>query len=149
MTLEEKIQKDLMDATKNKDNCRMETLRLVKTEISKVKTAPNSKGVLTDDDVLKIMQKMQKERQETSEIYKANGRNDLAEKELSELNIISEYLPQKLSEDEVEKIVKEIIVNLNASTIKDMGKVMKEASTIIGCRSDGKTISSIVKKCLS
>lgn len=150
MKLEELIQSDLLAATKEKNTVKVETLRLVKTEIMKAKTAPGFKeDEFNDDSVLKIMQKMCKEREETAEIYFANGREDLANKELSEKNIISEYLPKQATNEEVEAIVKSIICEVGASSIKDMGKVMKLATAELGSRSDGKTISTIVKECLN
>lgn len=150
MKLEELIQSDLLAATKEKNTVKVETLRLVKTEIMKAKTAPGFKeDEFNDDSVLKIMQKMCKEREETAEIYLANGREDLANKELGEKNIISEYLPKQATNEEVEAIVKSIICEVGANSIKDMGKVMKLATAELGSRSDGKTISTIVKNCLS
>lgn len=150
MKLEELIQSDLLSATKEKNTVKVETLRLVKTEIMKAKTAPGFKeDEFNDDSVLKIMQKMCKEREETAEIYLANGREDLANKELGEKNIISEYLPKQATNEEVEAIVKSIICEVGANSIKDMGKVMKLATAELGSRSDGKTISTIVKNCLS
>lgn len=150
MNLEELIQADLVKATKEKDTVKVETLRLVKTEISKEKTKPGSDASkFGNEEVEKIMQKMRKEREETSEIYLANGRNDLAEKELAEKKIISEYLPKQATSEEVESIVKSIICEIGATSIKDMGKVMKLATSELGSRSDGKTISEIVKKKLN
>lgn len=150
MNLEELIQADLVKATKEKDTVKVETLRLVKTEISKEKTKPGfDANKFGNEEVEKIMQKMCKEREETSEIYLANGRNDLAEKELAEKKIISEYLPKQATSEEVESIVKSIICEVGAKSIKDMGKVMKLATAELGSRSDGKTISEIVKKNLN
>lgn len=150
MNLEELIQVDLVKATKEKDAVKVETLRLVKTEISKEKTKPGfDASKFGNEEVEKIMQKMCKEREETSEIYLNNGRNDLAEKELAEKKIISEYLPKQATPEEVESIVKSIICEVGAKSIKDMGKVMKLATTELGSRSDGKTISEIVKKNLN
>lgn len=149
MTLEEKIQNELLSATKEKNTQKVETLRLVKSEILKAKTAPGFNGVLTDTDVEKIMQKMCKERTETAEIYIANGREDLANKELGEKNIISKYLPKQATEEEVLNIVSDIIKETGATSMKDMGKVMKLANAKLGSRSDGKTISTIVKYCLN
>ena len=150
MNLEELIQADLVKATKEKDTVKVETLRLVKTEISKEKTKPGfDASKFGNEEVEKIMQKMCKEREETSEIYLANGRNDLAEKELDEKKIISEYLPKQATAEEVESVVKSIICEVGAKSIKDMGKVMKLATAELGSRSDGKTISEIVKKNLN
>lgn len=149
MNLEEIVQADLLESIKAKENEKTEALRAIKTEITKAKTAPGFSGTLNDADVQKIMQKMCKERDESAEIYKNNGREDLANKELTEKKYISDYLPKQASEKEVEAIVKSIICELGAKSMKDMGKVMKIASDELGCKSDGKTISGIVKKCLN
>lgn len=149
MSLEEKLQADLYEAMKAQDDERTAALRAVKAEILKAKTAPGFSGTLTDNDIIKIMQKMCKEREESAEIYNSNDRSDLAEVELSEKKIISAYLPKQASEAEVEAIVKSIICELGANSIKDMGKVMNAAKAELGGRSDGKTISDIVKRNLN
>lgn len=149
MTLEERIQNELLSATKEKNTQKVETLRLVKTEIQKARTAPGFKAEEFNDSAVEaILQKMCKERTETAEIYIANGREDLADKELGEKNIISEYLPKQATEEEVLNIVSDIIKETGATSMKDMGKVMKLANVKLGSRSDGKTISTIVKSCL-
>lgn len=149
MTLEERIQNELLSATKEKNTQKVETLRLVKTEIQKARTAPGFKAEEFNDSAVEaILQKMCKERTETAEIYIANGREDLANKELGEKNIISEYLPKQATEEEVLNIVSDIIKETGATSMKDMGKVMKLANAKLGSRSDGKTISTIVKSCL-
>lgn len=150
MGLEEKIQNDLIEATKKKNNMIVETLRLVKTEIQKAKTSSGfDKDNFNDTSIEKIMQKMVKEREESAELYSSNGRNDLAEKEIAEKNIINNYLPKQATEKEVEAIVKSIICEIGAKSMKDMGNVMKIATSELGSRSDGKTISTIVKNCLN
>lgn len=147
MKLEELIQNDLVSATKEKDMEKVETLRLVKSEIMKARTASGFDESKFDDNAIqKIMQKMCKEREETAEVYANNGREDLANKELAEKKIISCYLPKQASEKEVEAIVKSVICELGANSMKDMGKVIKAVSTELGSRSDGKTISEIVKR---
>lgn len=149
MTLEERIQNELLSATKEKNTQKVETLRLVKTEIQKARTAPGFDAEKFNDAAVEaILQKMCKERTETAEIYTANGREDLANKELAEKNIISEYLPKQATEKEVIEIVSDIIAETGATSMKDMGKVMKLATAKLGSRSDGKTISTIVKACL-
>jgi len=150
MSLEEIIQNDLLNATKEKDTSKVDALRLVKSEIMKARTAPGfDESKFNDEAVMKILQKMCKEREESSEIYKSNNREDLAEKELSEKKIISNYLPRQASEKEVEAVVKSIICELGAKSMKDMGRVIKIVSNELGSRSDGKTISEIVKNALS
>jgi uncharacterized protein YqeY len=151
--MEEKIQKDIMSAMKEKDEVRLTALRAVKTAIMQTKTSPNFKGNrdanLPDADVLKIMQKLAKEREESYNIYVTAGRNDLADKEYKEMLIIKEYLPKPLTEEELNTIVKETIEEMGASTMKDMGRVMGMVSQKTNGRADGKVVSMIVKKLLS
>ena len=148
MSLEERIQNDLLAATKEKDVEKVEALRLVKSEILKAKTAPGFNGALTDPDVEKIMQKMCKEREDSASIYNDANRQDLVDKELAEIRVISEYLPKQADISEVTEIVKRAISELGATTMKDMGPVIKKVSSELGSRSDGKTISGIVRKLL-
>lgn len=149
MRLEEIIQQDLITAMKEKDELKVSTLKLIKTEILNAKKAPGFDESKFDDDAVKnIMRDMCKERDKTSEIAMSNGRAEFAEKELAEKKIISNYLPKQATEEEVEAIVKSIICELGASSMKDMGKVMTVAKTELGDKSDGKTISTIVKNCL-
>ena len=151
--MENRIQKDIMFAMKEKDEVRLNALRAVKTAIMQTKTSSNFKGdrdsLLSDADVIKIMQKMVKERMESFEIYKSAGREDLAAKEESEANIIKEYLPQPLSEDELTIIVTDAIKEVGATSIKEMGKVIGVVSSKVNGRADGKAISTIVKKVLA
>jgi uncharacterized protein YqeY len=127
-------------------------LRDVKTAIMQYKTSSNFKGNrdenLSDNDIIKIMQKMVKERKETADVYKNAGRLELANKELSEANIIEGYLPKQLTENEVEVMVREAITEVNATSIKDMGKVIASVNSKANGRTDGKTISAIVKQIL-
>lgn len=150
MRLEEIIQQDLITAMKEKDELKVSTLKLIKTEILNAKKASGFDESKFDDDAVKnIMRDMCKERDKTSEIAMSNGRAEFAEKELAEKKIISNYLPKQATEKEVEAVVKSIICELGASSMKDMGKVMTAAKTELGDKSDGKTISTIVKNCLS
>lgn len=149
MNLEELIQADLVESMKSKDEEKTKALRAIKAEISKAKTAPGFSGELTDDSIIKIMQKMCKEREESAEIYNSNNREDLANIELNEKKYISAYLPKQASEKEVEAIVKSIICELGATSMKDMGKVMKNATNELGNRSDGKTIGEIARRLLN
>lgn len=149
MTLENTIQNDLMLAMKNKESVKLTTLRAVKTCITEKKTSPGFSGELTDADVIKIMQKMVKEREEVSEVYNANGRKELADKEIEEANVIKGYLPIQMSDEEINTIVKEIAEEVGATSMKDMGKVMGVASKKLSGRADGRKISEAVKKLLS
>ena len=149
MTLEERIQSELLTATKKQNTQKVETLRLVKTEIQKERTKSGFKeDEFNDSAVEAILQKMCKERTETAEIYASNGREDLANKELVEKKIISEYLPKQATIEEVKECVLSVIYETGASSMKEMGIVMKAVNAKLGSRSDGKTISTIVKNCL-
>jgi uncharacterized protein YqeY len=151
--MEKKIQNDIMSAMKSKDEITLKTLRGVKTAIMQYKTSSTFKGdrdaLLSDGEVIKIMQKLAKERKETAEVYKNAGRTELSEQELAEANIIEKYLPQAMSENEVEELVKASIVELGATSIKEMGLVIKDVNAKANGRTDGKTISTIVKRLLS
>lgn len=148
MRLEEKINEKLKAAMKSKDKISLESLRLIKSEILLLKTkSANSK--LNEDDELRLIQKMIKQRKDSANIYDSKGRNDLATSELNQIKIISQFLPKQLEESEIVDIVDKIIVDLNASGMKDMGKVMSLASQEMMGKADGKTISSIVKSKLS
>ncbi len=150
MALEDVIQRDLIAAMKEKDDLKISTLKLIKTEILNAKKAPGFDENKFDDDAVKnIMRDMCKERDKTSEIAMSNGRTEFAEKELAEKKIISNYLPKQATEKEVEAIVKSVICELGASSMKDMGKVMNAVKSELGDKSDGKTISTIVKICLN
>ena len=142
-----------MSAMKEKNETKLTALRAVKTAIMQTKTSSTFKGdresVLPDADVVKLMQKMVKEREEVAEIYTKNGRSELAEKEINEANIIKSYLPQPLTIEEVEALVTDAIKETGASSMKDMGKVISVVNAKANGRTDGKTISTIVKKILS
>ena len=151
--MEKKIQNDIMNAMKSKDEVTLKTLRGVKTAIMQYKTSSTFKGdrdaLLPDGEVIKIMQKLAKERKETAEVYKNAGRTELSEQELAEANIIEQYLPKAMSESEVEELVKASIAELGATSMKEMGLVIKDVNAKANGRTDGKTISTIVKRLLS
>ena len=151
--MEKKIQSDIMNAMKSKDEITLKTLRGVKTAIMQYKTSSTFKGdrdaLLPDGEVIKIMQKLAKERKETAEVYKNAGRIELAEQEKAEANIIEQYLPQAMSESEVEELVKASIAELGVTSMKEMGLVIKDVNSKANGRTDGKTISTIVKRLLS
>ena len=151
--MENRIQTDIMAAMKAKDEVALTTLRGIKTAIMQYKTSSNFKGDrdsnLSDSEVIKIMQKLAKERKETAEVYKSAGRTELAEKELAEANIIDSYLPKAMTESEVEEMVKTVIAEVGATSMKEMGLVIKNVNAKANGRTDGKTISTIVKRLLS
>jgi uncharacterized protein YqeY len=149
MALFDKINEDIKAAMKARDKVRLETLRNIKKVFLEAKTAPGSDGELSDDAALKIIQKLAKQGKETAETYTNNNRQDLADEELAQVKVLEEYLPKQLTESEIEAIVKEIITETNASSMKEMGKVMGIASKKMAGQADGKIISGIVKKLLS
>lgn len=148
MTLEERIQKDLVSAMKNRQENALAALRSIKTAIQNEKTN-GTYHELTDADVVGLIQKLVKQRKESMDIYSQAGRNDLADKEQKEMFVLMEYVPKQLTEEEVEEKVKSIIAETGASSMKDMGKVMGLATQRMKGLAEGKTISQIVKNLLS
>lgn len=149
MTLFDQISEDIKAAMKARDKVRLETLRNIKKVFLEAKTAPGANDTLEDADALKILQKLAKQGRETAQTYIDNNRQDLADEELAQAKVIEEYLPKPLSEEEIEKEVKDIIAQTGAQGMKDMGKVMVMASKKMAGRADGRAISTIVKKLLA
>ena len=149
MTLSDQISEDIKAAMKARDKVRLETLRNIKKVFLEAKTAPGANDTLEDADALKILQKLAKQGRETAQTYIDNNRQDLADEELAQAKVIEEYLPKPLSEEEIEKEVKDIIAQTGAQGMKDMGKVMGMASKKMAGRADGRAISTIVKKLLA
>ena len=146
MSLLKKIDNDIKFAMKSKDALSLESLRAVKSSILLFKTKSGSSTDLSDQDEIKILQKLVKQRKDSAEIYKNQNRLELCDTELNQARIIESYLPKQLSLSEVSIIIDKIIIKLNASSMKDMGKVMGLASKELSGKSDGKTISEIVRK---
>lgn len=149
MTLFDQISEDIKAAMKARDKVRLETLRNIKKVFLEAKTAPGANDTLEDADALKILQKLAKQGRETAQTYIDNNRQDLADEELAQAKVIEEYLPKPLTEEEIEKEVKDIIAHTGAQGMKDMGKVMGMASKKMAGRADGRAISTIVKKLLA
>lgn len=149
MTLFDQISEDIKAAMKARDKVRLETLRNIKKVFLEAKTAPGANDTLEDADALKILQKLAKQGRETAQTYIDNNRQDLADEELAQAKVIEEYLPKPLTEEEIEKEVKDIIAQTGAQDMKDMGKVMGMASKKMAGRADGRAISTIVKKLLA
>lgn len=147
--LETKIQKDIMEAMKAKDAVRLGAVRSIKSAILLAKTSEGGSKELEDADIIKIIQKLAKQRRESADQYVAAGRNELADNELAEEKVLAEYLPKMLSEQEVEAKLKEIIVQVGAAAPSDMGKVMGVATKALAGLADGKTISTIVRRLLA
>lgn len=148
MDLFEQISNDIKEAMKAKDKVRLETLRNVKKFFLEAKTAPGANDTLTDDIALKIMQKLVKQGKDSAEIYKGQGREDLAQGELEQVAVIETYLPKQMSAEELEAALKEIIAEVGATSGKDMGKVMGVASKKLAGKAEGRVISATVKQLL-
>ncbi|HCS88118.1 MAG TPA: glutamyl-tRNA amidotransferase [Bacteroidales bacterium] len=130
------------------DKVAMDTLRGIKKEFLEAKTAKGNNGELSDEQAVKILQKMMKQRKESAEMYNSANRQELAENEMAQVTIIEKYLPDQMSEDELVSILKEIISQTGASSMKEMGKVMGIASRQLAGKADGRVISEKVKQLL-
>lgn len=148
-TLESKVQSDMVSSMKSGNKVRTNCLKLLKSAFSEYKTSPNGKREPDDVDLVKIVQKLAKQRKETSELYMSQGREDLATQELAEYCILNEYLPQMLSEDKLAQLVDEYISLNNISSIKSMGQVMGYMNKTYPNQFDGGILSNIVKNKLS
>ncbi|MDE7381550.1 MAG: GatB/YqeY domain-containing protein [Muribaculaceae bacterium] len=149
MNLFDRISEDIKKAMLAREKVRLEALRGIKKEFLEAKTAKGAGGELTDDTALKILTKMVKQRKESARIYEENSRPELAENELAEAAVIEEYLPAKLSAEELEKELRAIIAETGAENASQMGKVMGIATKRLAGRADGKEISAKVKELLS
>lgn len=149
MALFDQVSKDIMQAMKDRDQVRLTALRGIKKEFIEAKTAKGSDGEMSDETGMKILQKMLKQRKESAEIYKQNGRTELAESELAEAAVIEAYLPKPMSDEELTAAIKAIIAETGVTSIKEMGKVMGIASKQLSGKAEGKAISDKVKELLS
>ena len=149
MSLELKITTALKEAMKSKNKMALTALRAVKSAILLHKTQKSSDGGLSDEDEMKILQKLVKQRKDSAAIYTGQGRNDLADPELKEAELIQQFLPKALSEDEVKEVIKSIIDETGSEGMKDMGKVMGLSTKKLMGKADGKMISTIVRGFLS
>ena len=144
--LEERIQNEIIASMKSKNTLRLETVRSVKAAIQKAKTEKGHTGDLSDEDIMKIIQKLVKQREESASLYEAAGRELLAQGERKEAEIMKEFLPSMMSNEEIEAEVLNIIEETGAKSLKDIGKVMPKATKAMAGRADGKMINLIVKK---
>lgn len=149
MSLKEKIQDEMKTAMRAKDKMALQALRAIKSAILLAETSEGrGDGPLTEAEEMSLLTKQAKQRRDSLEQYVANGREDLAEVERQELEVIERFLPQQLSEAELTSEVKAIVEQVGASSMKDMGKVMGIASKKLAGRADGKAISAVVKQLL-
>ncbi|NLY03422.1 MAG: GatB/YqeY domain-containing protein [Campylobacter sp.] len=142
----EQIKNDIKDAMRAKDNFRRDTLRMISAAFKQIEV--DEKIEIDDERALQILQSEIKKRNDSATQYKDGAREDLAEKELKEIDILQNYLPKQLLANELEEIILETINELGATSLKDLGSVIKVAREKIGARSDGKSISQVAKSLL-
>jgi uncharacterized protein YqeY len=149
MPLQQNIDQDIKSAMLSKDSIRLRGLRAIKAALLVAKTEKGAQEALSEEAEIKVLQKLAKQRKESSDIYQSQNRQDLYQIEQEELQVIEAYLPKQLDRNAVAFLIKQIISQTGASGIKDMGKVMAVASKELAGKADGKTISELVKELLS
>jgi len=148
MTLEEKILNDYKQALKSRDKTKASALSFLRSHLMNQAIALKKK-FLEDKEVISVIKKMVKQHQDSIEQFKQGGREDLVTKETQELEILKDYLPPELLSDEIKQIIEEVVNQLQAQGMKDMGRVMKEAMARLASQADGKLVSDLVKQKLS
>jgi uncharacterized protein YqeY len=148
MTLQEKINADVIAAMKAKDEVSLRALRGLKSALLLAASEPGANGSVNDEAALKIFQKLAKQRKESLDIYLQNKREDLAKVEQEELSVIEKYLPQQMGEEEIRIQLAQIVKDANANTNADFGKVMPLAMKALAGKADGKLISTVLKDLL-
>ncbi|MBP3714504.1 MAG: GatB/YqeY domain-containing protein [Phocaeicola sp.] len=149
MDLFEQVSNDIKEAMKAKDKVRLEALRNIKKVFLEAKTAPGANDTLADADALKIIMKLVKQGKESGELYKQSGRDDLADAEFAQVAVFEQYLPKMMNDEELEAALKEIIAEVGATSMKEMGKVMGIASKKLAGKAEGKAISEKVRALLA
>lgn len=144
----ERVSNDIKDAMRAKDQVKLNALRGLKKELIEAKTAKSADAILSEEEGLKIVQKMVKQRKDTAEIYREQNRPDLLEQELAEASAISIYLPAQMTEEELVTAIKEIIARTGATSAKEIGKVMGVASKELAGKTEGREISRVAKELL-
>lgn len=144
--LKEKLLNDLKEAMKEKDLVRKNTIQMIRSAILQIEKDKSIE--VTDEQIIEIIAKESKKRKDAAKDFEKSQREDLIKQNNQEIDILAKYLPKQLTVEEIEDIVKEVITQTGASSMKDMGSVMKEAKNKIGASADGKTISDVVKKML-
>ena len=148
MSLQEQINADIITAMKARDEAGLRALRALKSALLIAATADGATGKISDEDSIKIFQKLAKQRKESMEIFLKNGRTELAEIEKEELDVIDKYLPQQMSETEIRSILENVVKESGATSGADFGKVMPLAMKALSGKADGKIISSVLKTIL-
>lgn len=149
MSLEQKIMTELKTAMLAKDEKSLRSLRAIKAAILLAKTAEGGSGELNEQDEIRLLQKLVKQRKDSLDIYRQQQRTDLAKKEEEEIEVIEKFLPKQLSPEDLKTELTAIIAEVGASSPADMGKVMAAATKKLGGKADGKTISGLVKDLLT
>ena len=149
MNIENQINESIKDSMKKKDSLRLESLRSIKSAILLERTKFNSDKTLDENEIIKILQRLVKQRNDSAKIYNEQNREDLANIEVAQSKIISEFLPEQLNETELTEIINTTITQLNASSMKDMGTVISEVNKKVSGRAEGRIIAEIVKNKLS
>ena len=149
MGLQKQVMEEMKAAMKAKDTVALESLRAIKSALLLAQTDKGAGGKLSEADEVKLVQKLVKQRKDSAAIYQEQGRDDLAAPELAQAEIIAKFLPEQLTEEEIEKVVVQTIDALGASGMQDMGKVMGVVTKELAGQADGKTISTIVRSKLS
>ncbi|MEX1383927.1 GatB/YqeY domain-containing protein [Lutibacter sp.] len=148
MGLQQNLMVKIKEAMKSKDKVALESLRAIKSEILLAQTKTGAKEELTEDEEIKLLQKLVKQRKDSAVLYKEQGRDDLADPELAQVAIIAQFLPEQLDQAALNKIIADIIAKVGATSMKDMGKVMGMASKQLAGKADGKAISIAIKQLL-
>ena len=149
MNIENQINESIKDSMKKKESLRLESLRSIKSAILLEKTRSSSDKTLDENEIIKILQRLVKQRNDSAKIYNEQNREDLANIEVAQSKIISEFLPEQLNETELSDIIKTTITELNASSMKEMGTVISEVNKKVSGRAEGRIIAEIVKNKLS
>lgn len=149
MGLQQQVMEQMKTAMKAKDKVALESLRAIKSALLLTQTESASTDEISEEQEIQLVQKLVKQRKDSAAIFIEQGRNDLAEPELAQIAVIEQFLPEQLGEDEIEKVVLEVIETTGAAGMKDMGKVMGMVSKKLVGQADGKTISTIVKNKLA
>lgn len=148
MSITDKINADIKSAMLAKEKDRLDALRAIKSALM-LEATKGADSKVSDEIAIKVMMKLQKQRIDAADIYREQGRDDLLADELKQAEVIAAYLPEPMSESEVEEVVKRIISETGASSMADMGKVMGKATAALSGKADGKLISGIVRKALN
>jgi len=147
MSLQQEVMTKLKEAMKAKDKVALESLRAIKSALLLAQTSGDDKEFTAEDEI-KLVQKLVKQRKDSATLYKEQGRDDLADPELAQVEVLAQFLPAQMGEEELKSVIGEIISKVGATSMKDMGKVMGMASKQLAGKADGKAISNVVKALL-